>query len=370
MALLAPVLGGIADRGSARKRALFLFTSLGIVATMALFFAEEGNWPLAAALYAIAVMGSLGASVFYDSLLVDVSDSRTVDILSGRGYALGYLGGGLLFLVNVLMVQKPEWFGIPGAADAVRLSFLTVAAWWALFSVPLFVNIPERRPPGRPPLTAAIRQGLAGTGVTFRKLIHNKPLLLFLVAYWFYIDGVDTVITMAVDYGKSIGFGTSDLITALLMVQFVGFPFAYLLGFLGQKWHPKWVILVCILVYLAVTILGSQLDVVPYRIAGIEVNQFLVLAFLIGTVQGGVQSLSRSFFTRMVPASRAGEFFGFYNMLGRFAAILGPVLLGTVARLTRDPRLGILSVAVLFLIGGALLLRVPATVNQENGRAE
>jgi UMF1 family MFS transporter len=204
-------------------------------------------------------------------------------------------------------------------------------------------------------------------GATVRKLALNRPLVLFLVAYWFYIDGVDTVITMAVDYGKSVGFGTGDLILSLLLVQFVGFPFAYLLGFIAQKWRPKPVILFCIFVYLAVSVLGSRLEASPFVIGGVEVNQFYLLAILIGMVQGGVQSLSRSFFARMIPRGQSAEFFGFYNMLGRFAAILGPMLLGTVGRITNNPRMGILSVSLLFLIGGTLLWRVPDPGKQGRG---
>jgi MFS transporter, UMF1 family len=364
----APLLGAIADRGSAKKRSLLLFTLLGATASLALSFAGEGQWPLAAVLYIIAIIGSLGASVFYDSLLVNVSDEHSVDMLSARGYGLGYLGGGLLFLLNVLMVRNPDWFGLSGPAAAVRWSFASVAAWWGIFSIPLFVNVPERGSGLRLSLFEAARSGFTGVRETVRKLVRNRSVMLFLVAYWFYIDGVDTVITMAVDYGKSIGFGSGDLIMALLMVQFVGFPFAYLLGFLAQRWRPKPVILLCILVYLAVTIVGSRLEVTPIRLAGFEINQFFLLALMIGMVQGGVQSLSRSYFSRMVPREQSAEFFGFYNMLGRFATIIGPLLLGTVGRLTRDPRMGILSVALLFLIGGTLLWRVPDP-GEQKGRS-
>jgi UMF1 family MFS transporter len=367
ISLLAPFLGAIADRGSAKKRSLFLFTLLGSAGTLALFFAGEGQWPLAAVLYAISIIGSLGASVFYDSLIVNVSDEHSVDMLSARGYGLGYLGGGLLFLVNVLMVRNPSWFGLTGPADAVRWSFASVAVWWGLFSLPLFVNVPERGTGPGVSLLEAAKSGFADVRVTVRKLAGNRAILLFLVAYWFYIDGIDTIITMAVDYGKSIGFGTGDLIMALLMVQFVGFPFAYLLGFIAQKWRPKPVILFCIAVYLGVSVLGSRLEATPFRIGGIEINQFFLLAFLIGMVQGGVQSLSRSYFSRMVPEGQSAEFFGFYNMLGRFATIIGPVLLGTVGKLTGNPRLGILSVALLFLIGGALLWRVPDQIDHQRG---
>jgi UMF1 family MFS transporter len=190
---------------------------------------------------------------------------------------------------------------------------------------------------------------------TLREIRKMKVLLTFLAAYWLYIDGVDTIITMAVDYGKAIGFGTTDLITALLMVQFVAFPFAFLLGWLGQKLGAKRIILICIAIYLLVTVLGAQMDLQPYEILGFSFSKFYAIAFLVGTAQGGIQALSRSFYSRLIPKDKAAEFFGFYNMLGKFAAIIGPMLRGTVGKLTGDPRAGIQSIALLFIIGAVLL---------------
>ncbi|MDZ7291345.1 MAG: MFS transporter [candidate division KSB1 bacterium] len=364
VALIAPILGAFADRGAMKKRSLSVFATLGIAATGGLYWVAEGNWQLAALLYVLGCIGFLGSLVFYDSLIISVSNEQTVDFISGRGYALGYLGGGLLFLLNVLMVQKPALFGLSGAAAAVRLSFLTVAVWWGVFSIPLLLNVAEPMGGVKMSFREAARAGFAQLAKTFHEIRKLKIVLTFLAAYWLYIDGVDTIITMAVDYGKSIGIADNELIFALLMVQFVGFPFAYLLGYLGQKWGAKKLILFAITVYLLVTVLGANMSLKPYQIFGWEISQFYTLAFLIAMVQGCIQALSRSFYSRIIPKDKAAEFYGFYNMLGKFAAIIGPVLMGTVGRITGNPRAGIQSIAVLFVAGAILLLRV----NENEGR--
>jgi UMF1 family MFS transporter len=364
VACIAPIIGAFADRGAARKRALFVFALLGIFATGSMYFVAEGNWQLAAVLYVLGSVGFLGSFVFYDSLIVSVSDESTVDLVSGRGYALGYLGGGLLFLFNVIMVQKPATFGLSGAAQAVQLSFLCTAVWWGIFSIPLLVNVAEPAGGEKTSLRRAVGEGFAQLAKTLHEIRKLKVVLTFLAAYWLYIDGVDTIITMAVDYGKSIGFGTTDLITSLLLVQFVGFPFAYLLGYLGQKLGAKRVIMVGIVVYLSVTFLGARMDLEPYNIFGLKINKFHALAFMIATMQGGIQALSRSFYSRLIPKDKAAEFYGFYNMLGKFAALIGPVLMGTVGRITGNPRAGIQSIAILFIAGALLLWRV----NEREGR--
>ncbi len=358
VAMVAPILGAFADRGAAKKRSLFVFALLGILATSGLYFVAEGDWQLAAFFYGISIIGFLGSIVFYDSLIVNVSDESNVDTLSGRGYALGYLGGGLLFALNVLMVQKPALFGLSGAAEAVQLSFLSVAVWWGVFSIPLFLKVPELGGGEKMSFRQAAREGFSQLAKTFREIRNLKVLLTFLVAYWLYIDGVDTIITMAVDFGKSIGVADNDLIVALLMVQFIGFPFAYVLGYLGQKLGAKKLILFGIVIYLLVTVLGANMKLTPYDIFGFKISQFYALAFLIAIVQGCIQALSRSFYSRLIPKDKAAEFYGFYNMLGKFAAIIGPVLMGTVGRITGNPRAGIQSIAVLFIAGGLLLWRV------------
>lgn len=364
VALTAPVLGCLADSGGRRKRFLAFFAGAGVLLTALLPLIPRGAWPVAALVYGLAFVAWISSCVFYDSLIVAVSTPETSDRVSGLGFSLGYLGGGLLFAFNVLMTLKPEIFGLlePGSADpsrgtlrAVQVSFLTVAAWWSLFSIPLLLKVKEPGGDRTRPVRQAAREGLAQLRRTFHDIRRLRPILAFLVAYWLYIDGVDTVITMAVDYGKSVGFATTDLITALLLVQFVAFPFAYLFGWLGQRVGTRRMILAGLLVYLGVCALATRLTPQPWSFWGFSVNPFYAMAFLIGTSQGGVQALSRSFYSRLIPREKSGEFFGFYNMVGRFGAILGPVLMGSFARFTGDPRWGLAPIAALLLGGGILL---------------
>jgi MFS transporter, UMF1 family len=349
VALIAPLLGAIADKGRARVRLLALFTVLGAAMTAGLYLVEKGEWLAAGLLYAAASIGFWGGNQFYDSLLLDVAESHELDFASGYGFALGYLGGGVLFLVNVLMVTQPQMFGIADPGAAVRISFLTVSVWWIVFSVPVLVFVRERHAGVALPAGAAIRAGLRELADTLKHLRGDRTLLWFLLAYWFYIDGVNTIIKMAVDYGLSLGLEQSSLITALLLVQFIGFPAALAFGWLGQRLGARTGIFIAIAVYTAVAGYAYFLD---------SEIEFYGLAVVIGLVQGGVQSLSRSLYGRLVPPGKSGEFFGFYNMMGKAAAILGPLLTGTVALLTGDPRLAIVSIAVLFIIGAAFLTRV------------
>lgn len=349
VALMAPLVGAIADKGSARVRLLGLFTVLGAAATAAMFLIGKGDWQGACWLYVLASLGFWGGNQFYDSLLTDVSQEHEYDLVSGYGYALGYLGGGLLFAVNVAMVLKPALFGLHDAAEAVRWSFVTVGLWWAGFTIFTVTWVRERSTHVPLPALAAIRAGAVELVNTLRHIRGDRMLLLFLLAYWFYIDGVNTIIKMAVDYGLSLGLKQNSLITALLVVQFVGFPAALGFGWLGQKLGPRAGILIGIAVYCAIAGYAYFL-----RTEG----QFMAMAIIIGLVQGGVQSLSRSLFGRLVPAGKAGEFFGFYNLMGKAAAILGPTLTGIVALLTGNSRLAILSIVILFVIGGGLLLKV------------
>lgn len=347
VAVLAPVLGAIADTGGMRKRFLAFFTTLGVCATGGLALAEQGQWTLALPLYVCAWIGFAGAIVFYDSLLVSVADEEKFDLVSALGYSLGYIGGGLLLTLNVAMSLKPQAFGFVSAAQAVRVSFLTVAVWWALFALPLLLRVPEAPSAGAGNLWSRIGAGLTQLRATLREIRAMRVVLLFLLAYWLYIDGVDTVIQMAVDYGRAIGLETGSLITALLITQFVGFPAALLFGKLGEKYGAKSGILLALVVYTFVCVWGYRMN---------STKEFYVLAVVVGLVQGGVQSLSRSYFARLIPPGKSAEFFGFYNMLGKFAAILGPTLMGSVALATGNPRAGILAIIPLFVLGGALFL--------------
>ncbi len=352
VALLAPALGAIADRMSGRKLQLVAWSMLGVVGTAALGFVQQGEWQWAAACFVLAGIGFNAANIFYDALLLEVSRPDELDKVSAFGYSMGYLGGGLLFAFNVLMTLKPAWFGLSGPAQAVQVSFLTVAVWWFVFTLPLARNVRER--PALAPaagLGIAVRDGLKALRNTVRHLGEHREVAMFLAAYWLYIDGVHTIYMMAVDYGVALGLPSSSLLAALLLTQFVAFPSALLLGWLGNRWGAKRGILLCIAVYLAATVYAWFLDTVV---------EFFALAVVVGLVQGGIQSLSRSLFGRLVPEGKGGEFFGFFNLMGKFASFLGPMLIAVVALVTGDSRLSVTSLAVLFVLGGLLLLRVPA----------
>ena len=349
VAFLAPLIGAIADKGRARVRLLGLFTVLGAAMTVGFYFVAKGDWLTASIVYVAASLGFWGGNQFYDSLLTDVSEEKDYDLVSGYGYALGYLGGGLLFALNVAMVTKPSLFGLANTADAVRWSFVSVGIWWLLFTGFTLTLVRERHTTEPLPAMQAIRAGGRELFNTIRHLRGDRTLLMFLLAYWFYIDGVNTIIKMAVDYGLSLGLKQTSLITALLMVQFVGFPAALAFGWLGQRIGARAGILIGIAVYAGIAGYAYFLQ---------TERQFFVMALIIGLVQGGIQSLSRSLFGRLVPAGKAGEFFGFYNLMGKAAAILGPTLTGVVALLTHDSRLAILSIVILFIVGAFFLMRV------------
>jgi UMF1 family MFS transporter len=347
--LMAPVLGAVADYLGRRKGMLLAFAFLGIIMTAALYLVGEGMWWLAAVLYVLALVGFSGANIFYDSLLPFVSARTAMDRTSALGFSLGYLGGGLLLGLNVLMTQYPDWFGLADVTAAVRLSFVLVACWWTVFSLPLILHVPE---PGIAPQhdpAQVLEAGFSRVWKTLHEVRRQRNIWLFLIAYWLYIDGVDTIIRMAVDYGLSLGFDQKNLILALLITQFTGFPAALVFGRLGSRFGPRSGILLALAVYMVVTVRGAFMD---------EVGEFYLLAFAIGLAQGGIQALSRSLYARMIPRARTAEFFGFYNMLGKFAAVLGPFMMGWVGALAGSPRAGILSLLILFLAGALVLLRV------------
>ncbi|UCH83930.1 MAG: MFS transporter [Candidatus Latescibacterota bacterium] len=359
VALLSPVLGAIADTGGAKKKLLFLFAMLGIIMTGSLHFVGRGQWELAILVYVTATIGFSSANNFYDSLLVTVASDENSDYVSALGFAIGYLGGGVLLALNVIMTLKPEIFGLQDSAHAVRVSFVTVAIWWAVFSIPifLFVKEPQGRSSGRG--WTVVIEGLRQFGHTFQELRQLKTVFLFLIAYWCYIDGVHTITRMAVDYGLSLGFEANSLVAALLITQFVGFPAALLFGIIGERIGAKTGIIFGIAVYTGVCVWSYFMD---------TITEFYVLATTVGLVLGGIQSLSRSLYSRIIPKNKAAEFFGFYNMIGKFAAVVGPVLIGWVGVLTGSPRLAILSVMILFVLGGVLLSRVNETAGTEAAR--
>ncbi len=367
IAVAAPVLGAIADRGQSKKKFLFFFACVGVVMTCCFYFVPRGEWQTAAAVYVLAMIGYSGSFIFYDALLTTVAAENKTDFVSSLGFALGYLGGGILFALNVWMTLKPDTFGLPNAGEGVRISFLTVGVWWAVFSLPLFLFVKEAGRPQDRTTAQVIVEGLRQLRSTIREIRHLKIIFLFLAAYWFYIDGVNTVIVMALDYGLSIGLLPDDLIVALLMVQFIGFPSAIAFGKIGEKIGSKTAILAGIIVYLFITAYGVSIS---------TKEEFFIMACVIGLVQGGVQALSRALFARIIPVDKSAEYFGFYNMMSRFATIKGPLLIAGTIYLLRYlgysgllvSRMSILSVSVLFLIGGFFLYFVDEGRGKEEAK--
>jgi UMF1 family MFS transporter len=317
-----------------------------VLATAAMYFVAQGDWLLAMFCFVLGTLGFNGGIVFNDALITEVARPHEFDRVSSLGYALGYLGGGLLFAFNVMMTVKPQWFGLTGAAEAVRWSFVSVAVWWLVFSMPLMLYVRERAPVGpRRGLMASLRELLA----TIREISRHRSLWMFLAAYWLYIDGVNTVIKMAVDFGLALGLPAASLLGALLLTQFVAFPAALAFGWLGSRFGAKPAILLGIAVYAALTL---------YALALRTVVEFFAMAVVVGLVQGGVQSLSRSLFGQFIPAGKSAEYYGFYNMMGKFATVLGPLLVGVTAAMTHNSRMGVTSLLLLFVAGGLLLWRV------------
>jgi UMF1 family MFS transporter len=377
VALMAPVLGAIADKGSARKKFLIFFAYLGVLMAAGLFLVQEGQWGMAIFVYVIGIIGFSGANVFYDSLLPSVAGEDNIDRVSSLGFALGYLGGGILLLINVMMFSFPQSFGLLDGAEAVRYSFLTVAVWWGLFTIITIIWLPEAKVSiDSKTVDNYVTAGFKQLVNTLKKIRHVKMVFLFLLAYWFYIDGVDTIIRMAVDYGLSLGFDDKDLIAALLIVQFVGFPAALVYGILGERWGVRKSIYLAIGIYMLITIGGTMMT---------QKYQFYILAVAIALVQGGIQALSRSYYSRLIPKGQEAEYYGFYNMLGKFAVIFGPILMGVVGLIARRilmppaptpeqvtavgqlaARWGIASILILFLLGAILFY----FVDVEKGREE
>jgi len=349
IAALSPFLGAIADQGTAKKKLLILFAFIGIISTGALWIVQQGSWQVAILFYVVASVGFMGGNIFYDSLLPGISSKEKIDYTSSLGFALGYIGGGLLFLINVLMYLQPHIFGIPDGATAIKLSFLSVAIWWAVFSIPIMIFVEEPKIHEPVGIFKAIKGGWSQLISTIQKVRQLKVVGTFLIAYWLYIDGVDTIIRMSIDYGTSLGFQSSSLITALLLVQFIAFPATLVYNWFSSKIGIKNAIYIGIIGYSSITIFGVFVS---------EEWHFYVIAVVIGCFQGGIQALSRSMYSRIIPKDQAAEFFGFYNMLGKFAAIVGPPLMGYVGLATGNPRLGILSIIILFILGGYVLSKV------------
>jgi UMF1 family MFS transporter len=357
-AILGPVLGAIADVAPIKKRLLAIFVAIGSLASAALFFVVRGDWLFAAVMFAIGNIGFAASLTFYDSLLPHVASESEIDRVSTAGYALGYLGGGLLLALNVAWILKPAAFGLRDAGQASRLSFLSVAIWWMLFSIPLFRRVPEPRigaapahqSPGQ--LIAAAFRGLAQT---LRDLRRYKNAFLLLVAFVIYSDGINTIIRMATSYGTEIGIHQSALITAILLVQFAGIPFAFLFGMLAGTIGAKTSIFISLGVYTLISVMGYYMK---------TERDFYMLALMVAAVQGGSQALSRSLFASMIPRERSSEFFGFFSVFEKFGAIAGPATFELASAVTGSSRSAILSVIAFFVVGALLLARVNVSEGQ------
>ena len=359
VALLAPVLGALSDTRGSRKRMLAAFLIPGAAAVAALAQVREGDLLLASLLFIAANIGVNGSFVFYDALLPHVAGQR-VDRLSTTGYALGYLGGGLFLLLVLLPQLAPGAFGLLGPDGTLsgetrgmltRAAFFATALWWVGFSIPLFRKVPE--PPAvstaLPPYRPTGPSPFSRLAEIVRRLRRYPQALWMLVAFLIYNDGIVTIIRMATIYGEEIGIDRSGMIAAILLVQFVGVPFAFLYGALASRVGTKRAILAGVAAYAGITLLGWRMD---------SVRDFFALAILVGMVQGGVQALSRSLFASMIPAVRSGEFFGLFAVFEKFAGIIGPAVFTAVSFAEGSSRRAILALAAFFVIGFVLLLRV------------
>ena len=350
IALLAPVLGAISDHTGGKKWYIAFFAALGILGTGLFVVLGTDTYILGSIFFIMGNVGFAGANIFYESLLPHIAKKDDIDQVSTRGYALGYVGGGILLVINVLWYMQPDLFFMPNVGFALRASFFSVAVWWAIFSIPLFRNVPE------PPVVRTMdeRVNVLGAGFgrlahTFRQITRYRQLLIFLIAFWIYNDGIGTIIKMATAYGDEIGIGLTDMVIALIITQFVGIPFSFGFGWLARRYGTKRSILLALVVYTLISIAGYFMRTATH---------FYILAFAVGMVQGGAQALSRSLYGAMVPKSQSAEFFGFFSTSSKFAGILGPLLFGVVSQLAGESRLSIISLIVFFVVGGLVLTQV------------
>jgi UMF1 family MFS transporter len=353
LALLSPILGAMADYKMQKKKFFVFFLSVGLTFNLLLLTVAEGQWLYCLALFVLARIGWAGANVFYDSFIIDVTTKERMDAISSRGYGYGYIGSVIPFVIIIgLILYGGMEDGLPVAQT--RAGFLVVALWWALLSIPCLKNLRQRyylEPSGKP-ISDSFRR-LYGT---FMEIRNYRQPFIFLAAYFFYIDGVGTIISMSTAYGRDLGFGVTMLIVMLLFIQIVAFPFSLLFGHLAEKFTARKMLFAGIAIYFLATLLAFGLPFIDD--ISLKTAAFWTTAFLVASAMGGIQALSRSCFGKLIPQQKSAEFFGFYNVSGKFAAILGPLLMGLIGGLTGDTRWGILSILFLFLIGGTLLLKV------------
>jgi len=351
--LLSPVLGTIADTGGYRKRFLVFFAIVGALATAGLGLVEKGEWPAALALYLVASLGYYSSIVFYDSLLIDVTEPRNYSFVSTLGFSVGYLGGAVLLAIHLWMLKSPQTFGLENATEVFSYAFISVGTWWLLFLLPLIFFVPEKHSSievSSHPVRAAYEELRS----TIRKISHYRNVMIFLSGYWLYVGGVFTVIFMAANYGQRLGFEDKDLVFALLVANLVGFPATLVYGFLAHRFGAKKGLYFALVAYVGACLWGIQMT---------SINEFYVMSVVIGMVQGGVQGLSRSVYASLIPADQPGEFFGFYSMTTKAAHVLGPAMVAIAATLSDDPKWVLLALMPMFLAGAVLLalVRLPAS---------
>jgi UMF1 family MFS transporter len=363
VAMIAPLLGAIADYAAIKKKLLGIFLGIGVVATLAMYWIKTGDWMFALVLFVIGNVGVAGSIVFYESLLPHLVSDAELDKVSSAGYAVGYIGGGALLAINLLMILRPTLFGIPDAAVATRLSLASVGVWWLVFSIPLFRQVPEparRIEPDEKPQGNTLVTGAKRLVETFRELTRYRQAFLLLVAFLLYNDGIQTIIRMATTYGAELNIDENGMILALLITQFIGIPFAFLFGALAGRIGAKRAVFAGLAVYAGITVLGYYMK---------NATEFLALAVLVGMVQGGTQALSRSLFASMIPRHKSSEFFAFFGVFERYAGILGPAVFAWVVEHSGTSRNAILSVIVFFVLGAAILTFVDGDEGRRAARA-
>jgi len=356
VALLAPIVGALADFTGYRKKMFTMFFVLGVVFTLASAFFS--NWMLLLLGYAISHIGFSGSCLIYDSFLSEVTTPDRMDKLSGYGFAFGYIGGSTIpFLVSIALIMFSDAIGITETL-AIRISVVMTAVWWGLFTIPFLKNVSQRYSIEKSQSQAAVRAAFSSAWHTARRIFSNKKILFFIIAYFFYIDGVGTVINMSTAYGATLGLDTTSMILALLVTQIVAFPCSIWFSTLSQKFGSLKMIRFAVSEYLLICIVGFFMGFgLEQDLFGVEtaVILFWILACMVGTVQGGIQAISRSYYCQMIPPENSGEFFGFFDIFGKFAAVLGPLLYALVRRITDSPAFAILSIVVLFLLGLIML---------------
>jgi len=362
VALIAPLLGAIADYAAMKKKMLAAFLALGVLSTVAMYWVQPGDWLFALTLFVLGNIAVAGSIVFYESLLPHLVGEAELDRVSAAGYAIGYLGGGVLLAINLLMIQRPSWFGIPDAGTAVRLSLASVGIWWLVFSIPLFRWVPEpprRLEPDESPSSNLLVIGLRRLIETFKELRRYKQAFLLLVAFLIYNDGIQTIIRMATTYGSQIGIDQNAMITALLITQFIGVPFAFLFGMIAGRVGAKHAVFAGLGVYAFIIVLAYYMT---------SATHFYALAIMVGMVQGGTQALSRSLFASMIPRHKSSEFFAFFGVFERYAGILGPLVFAVMVEATGQSRNAILAVLGFFVVGGAILVFVDVGAGRRAAR--